>query len=143
MNIENPESKLHPHVYKLREEFAVNGRKVPEKFTQWFCLKEEKRLEYIKSHNLYPFWNSFVPEPRLFEEENNILRKLRQMEIENENNHNKPKPKEREKEKEKEKNDKDFMVLENNYPMNFELKTARKTGSTMNFVPMKNLEQKN
>lgn len=135
MNFENSEAKLHPHVYKLREEFLVQTRKVPEKYTQWYCLKEEKLVDYIKSHNLYPFWNLSGPEEiRPFEEENHLLKKLRQIEIENENAAMRAKQRETERiEKEKEK---PVKSLENNFSaMNFELKTARKSVVTQNTNP--------
>ena len=139
MNIESPEAKLHPHVYKLREEFTVNVKKIPDKFCQWFCLKEEKRLEYIKKRNLYPSWNTIYPtEPiKPYQEENNLLRKLRQSEMEAEIKENKNR--QREKEKEKEKNDRNLMMFE--IPPSFELKTARKSGALPNNFNIRNGEQ--
>lgn len=148
MNIESPEAKLHPHVYKLREEFTINVKKIPDKFCQWYCLKEEKRLEYIKKRNLYPSWNTMYPvEPlKPYEEENNILRKLRQSEMEAEMKENKnrqrEREREREREKEKEKNDRnDRNLLMFEIPPSFELKTARKSGTFPNNFIIRNGEQ--
>ena len=138
MNIESPEAKLHPHVYKLREEFTVNVKKIPDKFCQWYCLKEEKRLEYIKKRNLYPSWNTIYPtEPiKPYQEENNLLRKLRQSEMEAEIKENKTRQREKEK---NERNDRNLLMFE--IPPSFELKTARKSGAFPNNFSIRNGEQ--
>ena len=135
MSFDTQELKLHPHVYKLREEFAINVKKAADKFNHWFCLKEEKRLEFIKTNNIYP-QVLYPPEPRGYEEESNLLRKLRQMEIEGEINiqnmqnqqniMNKSKNNEKDRENE-------LMIIENMGDMKFEPKSARKTGKPVNF----------
>lgn len=138
MELDNSELKLHPHVYKLREEFTLNIRKIPEKFQQWFCLKEQKRLEFIKANNMYPNTTfSYVEVPKPFEEESNLLKKLRFMEIENDGIHNKSKIKE----KEKDKKENELRLFENLNPIQMELKAARKTGIAMGLLNMKQNEK--
>lgn len=132
MNLEKTEPKFHSYVNKLREEFRLNIKKAPDDYKHWFCLKEEKLAEYLATNNIYPSRTT-----NSVEEENNLLKKFRQMEIEPEilgaNRNLRPKEKNNEKDKNNE-----FNTINPISFVDFELKAARKTGSTIELEKIKN-----
>lgn len=134
MNFDKTETKFHPYVNKLREEFRTNTKKPPDNYySLWFCLKEEKRMEYIKEKNIYPSLSSAISlnsEKKIIEEESNLLNRLKHIQIENEYGKN-PKTKEKTNFDKEKKN----ATIQNS---SFELKAARKTGAPIDIPNFKN-----
>lgn len=132
MNLEKTEPKFHSYVNKLREEFRLNIKKAPDDYKHWFCLKKEKLADYLTTNNIYPsrITNSV-------EEENTLLKRFRQMEIETEILNTNKNLRQKEKNTEKDKNN-DFNGINSIGFVDFELKAARKTGSTIEFEKIKN-----
>lgn len=48
--------KIHPLIHSLREEFSFDPQNLQKSANEnfWFCLKPEKRLEYLRKKNIFP-----------------------------------------------------------------------------------------
>ena len=53
MNFDPSQIKIHPRIEELREEFTILKPIRNDNENYWFCLKHEKRNEYIQKNKIY------------------------------------------------------------------------------------------